>query len=336
MAEIVKARLMGQSEELVQLLHDYEFHNIVGGNRITFAFDDTSKGSCKLDVETLAYRRWSDGSHGDIFTLIQAKTGCSFKEALMDLRSKLGITSSSYSMTKVETVSKHDLFGGMFDRMQSLMGEAIYSDRDIDKFEKIISQTFRHDGIGVMTQDDFDIRYDKETDRIVILWRNVDGEVVGCNARKNKDMPEDYKYKYLSLLPFAKGHHLFGLFENYMDIKDSKTVAIFEAEKSTLQADTFGVNTCVSLGCSSMRREQADLLYNTGARNWILCFDDGIEYLHYVNTSMQIKEWHSDVNVYAMYDRENKYIKEGSKDSPTDNGLEVFTDLMKECIIKLV
>lgn len=336
MAEYIKTKLAGDMEAITQLLHDYEFHNIVGGSKITFAFDDSSKGSCKLDIETLNYKRWSDGSSGDIFTLIQTKVGCSFKEALLDLRKRLGITNCSYNIAKKETISKCKLFDGMFNHINSLKGETIYNKREVDKFEKIISDTFRHDGIGIITQDDFDIRYDKETDRIVILWRNLDGEVVGCNARKNKDMPDDYKYKYLSLLPFSKGRHLFGLYENYIDIKESKTVAIFESEKSVLQADSMGMNTCVGIGCSSVRKEQIALLKDANVENIILAFDEGIEYIHYINTAANIKEVYPEVNVYAMYDKKNEYLEKGSKKSPTDSGIDIFKGLMEKCLIKIM
>ena len=40
-----------------------------------------------------------------------------------------------------------------------------------------------------------------------------------------------------------------------------------------------------------------------------------------------------DIKIKVMIDKENKYMKKGSKVSPSDQGKEIFEKLCDECII---
>jgi hypothetical protein len=336
MADIVKMKLSNNKELIIELLEKYGFCNFSGSEYLSFAFDDESTGSCKLNTETLHFNRWSTGDSGDIITAIMLKTGLSFKEVLSELRCYLGISDEMCSMTKIDVKKQSEIFNGLFGHIDELRGEKIYTQREIERFTPIISTTFRQEGINIFTQHEFDIRYDKNTDRIVILWKDLEGNVVGCNARSNYDFSDDYKYKYISLLQFSKGNFLFGLYENQFNIRHDGIVFVFEAEKSTMQCASFNVRNAVSLGCSAMKKEQLMLLKGCGVKKIVLAFDEGVEYLHYVNTASKIKEWLPSVDVYMLYDKKNEYLKKGSKCSPVDLGENVFNELLKKCLTKLM
>jgi DNA primase len=336
MADIVKMKLSNNKELIIELLEKYGFCNFSGSEYLSFAFDNESTGSCKLNIETLHFNRWSTGDSGDIITAIMLKTGLSFKEALSELRCYLGISDEMCSMTKVDVKKQSELFCGLLCNMEELRGEKIYTAREVDRFEPIISTVFRQDGINIFTQHEFDIRYDKNTDRIVILWKDLQGNVVGCNARSNYDFSDDYKYKYISLLQFHKSNFLYGLYENQHNIRNDGIAFIFEAEKSVLQCASFNMRNAVSLGCSTIKKEQAMLLKDCNTKKIVLAFDEGIEYLHYVNTASKIKEWLENVEIYMLYDKNNEYLERGSKNSPVDLGENVFNELLKKCLTKLM
>ena len=329
----IKALLTANSDILQDIIESYGFCNIKQHKDvIKFAFDEDSKGSCVLNVNTLQYTRWSDDTHGDIFTAIMNKTGMSFKDTIQELKGKLNLSDIEVD---IPTNKKDNIFQILNNEIRTIMGQNVYTQYDINRYEPIISTMFRRDGINIATQCEFDIRYDDGTDRIVIFWKDIDGKIVGNTARANWKIKDGYPYKYLSLMPFNKREHLFGLYENKEFIQKSGYCVLVEAEKSTLQAHSFDFRSMCSLGMSHIDKKQIDLLYGIGIRNIILAYDEDKHIIEYLSKKSDINKWYPDVQVYAIYDKEKKYLKLGSKNSPTDLGRDVFEKLFKECLIKI-
>lgn len=330
----IKELLYGNVDMVTQLLEDVGYCKIKTKNNGTlkFAFDEESDGSCEINVDTLSFTRWSTGEHGDIFTAISIKGGFNVGGSISWLCNKLGMENCG-SVDKVERIPKSELFGGLLGRIGELEGKRIYNNMEVDKFSQITSIELLNDGIDIYTQDVFDIRYDEDTDRIIYLWKDDDGNVVGCNARANYD---DYgNYKFLSLLKFNKGEFLFGLSENKGTISNTSLAVIFESEKSVMQAYSFGMYNSVAVGCSSITKAQVNLLVKNGVSNVILGFDEDKDLAHNVNVAHQIKEWCPSINVSVIHDSENKVLAKGSKSSPTDMGKDIFLKMMSECMIKM-
>lgn len=331
--EAIKTLLCGDANRIEDIVRSYGFSNVHSNNkRIMFAFDEESNGSCQIDINTLSYVRWSDSTHGDIMTAIMSKTGMCFKDAIIDLKSKLGI-----SNTQIVVSKRLDscIFKDLNDKLNTILGDNVYSEIDIRRYRPVISKMFRDDGINIGTQCDFDIRYDEESDRVVILWKNAKGEVVGNTARANWKIAKDYKYKYISLLPFNKREHLFGLYENQKYIKESGYCVLVEAEKSTLQAHSFGFRSICSVGMSHIDKCQVKLLYDLGIKCLILAYDEDKHIIEYIKRANDIRSWFPDIEVYAIYDEEKKYLPLGSKNSPTDMGEQVFEKLFENCMKKI-
>ncbi|MGL5051812.1 MAG: hypothetical protein ACRC6E_14465 [Fusobacteriaceae bacterium] len=332
MSQALKTYILSNINVVEGLLESYGFQNIhKHGEVIKFAYDEDSKGSCMINLENLSYKRWSDGTTGDIITLIMSKLNCGFKVAINDAKYKLGITNIEIIQTKHNESS---IFKDLLINITEVKGTFEYTKRELNKYAPIISQVFRKDGIHMFTQIKFDIRYDEESDRIVIFWKDILGNIVGCVGRANWSIkPTDQKY--LALLPFSKRKYLFGLCENLPFIQSAKHCIIVEAEKSTMQADSFGVNNIVSIGMSHIDKLQIQNLYDIGCRKVTLAYDEDKDYVEYVKKAENIKKWFTDIEVYAIIDKENKYLFKGSKLSPTDLGLEAFNGLCRDCTIKM-
>lgn len=331
--EAVKALLCGDTNRIEDIIRSYGFSNIHSNNkRVMFAFDDESKGSCQVDINSLSYVRWSDDTHGDILTAIMNKTGMCFKDAIIDLKNKLGISNQNINIVKR---NDNCIFKDLNDKLNIIKGDNIYSESEIAKYKPIISTMFRNDGINLATQCEFDIRYDEESDRIVILWRNLKGEIVGNTARANWKISKDYKYKYISLLPFNKREHLYGLYENKKYIQECGYCVLVEAEKSTLQAHSFGFRPIVSVGMSHIDKSQIKLLYDLGIRVVVLAYDEDKHIIEYIKRASDIKSWFPDMEIYAIYDEKKEYLPLDSKNSPTDMGKEIFEKLFENCMRKL-
>lgn len=330
----IKSILTSNANAIIDLIEQYGFCNIKSNNRyVTFAFDDNSKGSCMIEIDTLQYTRWSDGTHGDIITAIMHKTNLSFRDVINDVYIKLGLSHNN----KFNNIPiKHNcIFKDLLGDISGVAGKNIYTQHQVDRYKPIISDMFRKDGIDLGTQIDWDIRYDNDSDRVVILWKNINGEVVGNTARANWKIDKDYRWKYISLMPFDKKQYLFGIDKNKDYIKQSGYCVLVEAEKSTLQAYSFGFRSICSVGMSYVSKEQVGILYKLGIRNIILAYDEDKHIIEYIKRATDIKSWFDDIEVYAIYDKNKEFLKIGSKNSPTDQGLETFQKLFNKCLIKI-
>ena len=125
------------------------------------------------------------------------------------------------------------------------------------------------------------------------------------------------------------------VFKNKEYIKKSKKVYIFEAEKSVLQCDSFGIHDCVSLGGNQISTTQVEQLLKLGVSEIVLCMDEGLMKDAIIRDIKKIKSmlFMRDVKIKVMIDKENKYLPKGSKCSPSDRGKEIFKKLCNECII---
>ena len=117
--EAIKSLLCGDVNRIEDIVGLYGFSNIrSNGKRIMFAFDDESKGSCQIDINTLSYVRWSDDTHGDIITAIMNKTGMCFKDTIIDIKNKLGISNQNIVITKR---TDNCIFKSLNDKLNSIV-----------------------------------------------------------------------------------------------------------------------------------------------------------------------------------------------------------------------
>ena len=139
----------------------------------------------------------------------------------------------------------------------------------------------------------------------------------------------------MPLIAFPKHKFLYGLYQNKEYIKESKEVYIFESEKSVLQCDSFGVHNTTALGGNQISVTQVEQLLKLGVSEIVLCMDEGLikDAIKRDVDTIKSMLFMRDVKIKIMLDKNNKYMKKGSKVSPSDQGKEIFLKLCNECII---
>lgn len=236
----------------------------------------------------------------------------------------------------VKQEKKAELFDGFFDEVyvEYKYNLVTYDKSILDKYEKCWNVMFLKDNISVQSQMFFNLGYDKETNRLTIPWFDYEGKLVGVMGRINNN--KKTKYKYLPLISFPKHYYLFGLYQNKEYIKKSKEVYLFESEKSVMQSWSYGYKNCVALGGNSIHEQQINQLLKLNVETFILCFDEGLNKEVIRSAILDIRNclfMKDEVKVKVMFDKDNKYLAEGSKCSPTDLGKETFENMIQECII---
>jgi hypothetical protein len=195
------------------------------------------------------------------------------------------------------------------------------------------------EGITQSTLIKYNIKYDPISNAIVIPYFSVDNKLIGLRGRflspdaHAKYMPMKYGDKYLA---HPTGKVLYGLNINKDAIRRHKTVVVFEGEKSVMKMDSiFGSeNVSVAVSGRALTKEHIALLLEAGANNIILAFDR--DYTSHNELEEEVKKLSSlltyaknflNISLIIDYD----FVLE-HKNSPIDQGVETFNDLMEKRI----
>lgn len=212
-------------------------------------------------------------------------------------------------------------------RHREIKPNPVLPEEILDEFLPLPSLDWIKEGISYQTQKMYGVGFDLESKRITIPMRNRFGQLVGVKGRISKDEDDDRKYLYL--YRYQNRLEWFNFHYAHPYILMDKKVYIFEAEKSCMKAFSNGVYNTVAIGSSEISYEQAQMIKSIGLDiDIVLCYDKGIT-LDEIRKNAKLFDGRK---VFAIYDTEN--ILE-SKNSPIDQGLETFNQLLEECTFEI-
>lgn len=218
-----------------------------------------------------------------------------------------------------------------------------YNDSVLSYFKNdIYSKSFIDENISIDTMNKFEVGYYKYKQQIIFPVRDIKGNLIGIRVRNtNPEIVKTQKYMPLNLdgeiFNFPSSSTLYGLYQNSENIKKTKTVYLFEGEKSVLKfEDIEKTNNAVATFGTHFGTFQRQLLLNLGVENVYICYDkqfeeyEGDEFDRYINTiNKVVKNMQGYFNVFIIYDNNDLL---DYKDSPVDEGKKVWNDLKKNCI----
>ena len=336
----IKDKLAGNRDEIERILDKLNCTNvryIQNNNRFIFGHDETSTGKANtLYIDTLKYSSFSRSIHGDIITMVADFLQCDIGKAIRWLGDLLNIKPDKFKPTKTKLP-----FNGFWKNLTSNNSNSdtsplTYPMSKYEFYEKAISLKWINDNISAETQEKYDIRYDWETNRILIPWTYF-GSLTGIVGRLNLNKDEiGRKPKYLSLISFRKSACVFSFDINYKSILNKELAFIFEAEKSCMQLDSMGRELGLGIGSSTISEGQAQLIKSLYV-DYILCFDSDhtLDECKIEAKKLKINNPFLENKVYILYNKDHKYMKPEDKVSPTDLGEEIFNKLLEECLIEI-
>lgn len=219
-----------------------------------------------------------------------------------------------------------------------------YSDKMLDAFSTWYHPLFLDDHITVETMKKFNIRFSETERRIVIphYYYKDPTRIIGMRGRTIDQSEVDAGRKYFpislqnKMYNFSTFQSLFGLAENQEVIKRLKKVAIFESEKSVMQAHSYygDSNFTVALSGKNISQHQVEMLLDLGIEEVALCFDKMYSKVH--DTDKEFEKYQEFVTERAMkfapfvrtfvvYDKQGLLNK---NDSPSDRGIQTLNSLM--------
>lgn len=196
------------------------------------------------------------------------------------------------------------------------------------------------EGISEKAMKKFQIGYDKTHNAITIPNFDNKGNLIGIRGRfLNPKMP-----KYMAIkrgddfLNHATGKHLYGLYENKDYIKKSGVVILFEGEKSVLKMEDYfhGHNISLATTGKKITLDHLMLLLELEVKEVILAYDK--DYKTQEEKKKQIEKFKKILSVIDPYFNTSMIIDHNNKlklkDSPIDQGKEIFEELLKDRVNK--
>lgn len=326
MLKEIKKELLNQPEKLKEVLEHYNFHNvIIHQSYISFGRSvDSSKKSIVIRLTNNDYLYVKDYARNiqkDLFTYIGEQRLSDFSEILSTVKLILNITDY------YDFFGDRGIFGGFYERIRKRNISKIntYDESILDKYKMYGNARFVKDHISIDAQQFFGIRYDVESQGIVIPIRNQLGQLMGVKVRCNYEI-EDGEMKYYYLVPCAMSQTLYGYSQNYNHLVEN-TVYILESEKSVMQCYSYGIRNCVALGSGSISNKQVQMLFELNPKKIIFLHDTGFKQEYFDRNIAMIKNYSrfSEVEIgywdYIGKDYEDKV-------SPSDLGKVKFEQII--------
>ena len=321
-----------------EILEELEFTQLTfDACKRTFRFareEGRNPTSMVLNLDTLSFHCFSTNSKGNLYTLIMQRKDMNFPNALKWAADYAGLDKEEYD------IDIQLPFGGFFQGLVREISEPEFSmktfdESELNEYKGFYNIMFFKDGISFESQEKFNIGYDALSNRITIPIYSLDNKLIGIMGRYNGKCEKEERW--LPIIPCSRSLTIYGFNENYQSIQEKGMAIIGESEKFVMQADSFGCHIALATSGCHISDTQAKHIKSMFLPKIILAYDEGLSEEDIIAEAEKLK---MDNQIYKnqvgyIYDREHKYLPEGSKASPSDLGKEVFSKLVKECVVWL-
>lgn len=203
---------------------------------------------------------------------------------------------------------------------------------EIDKYSDEIPDEWIEEGISPEIMKKYNIRIDKNANRIVYPVYDNELNLIGFKGRTRFQNYKEMKIKkYQNYQKIGTTDFFIGMKENYENIKRQNEVIIFEGIKSGMKVENWGYNNWLASETSWLNDEQILILIKLGVKNVVIAYDNDVTLSKIRECTAKLKKF---TNVYVVADR--RFIKDrllgDSKEklSPCDKGRDVWETLYNE------
>lgn len=263
------------------------------------SIDSNNYNGLSLSLNTMVFYDFKSDRKGTIIDLLVETVHKSIYEIYMEIKQLILHIDYEIKISKdVNSVYEYE--------KRELLN---YPKQLLNLYPNSISSLFLKDGLNEVTQSLFDIRYDKESDRILIpvIFKN---NLVGMIGRYNSfEVPKKVP-KYFPILVYPKSEILFGYDLCESSIKSNGNVVLVESEKSVMKSIQVGLFNTLAVGGSNVSKSQINLLKGLNVKNVFVCFDSDKnkdDMLKFIERKFKNVKF----NVYFL-DNNTKYIKKKS------------------------
>lgn len=191
-----------------------------------------------------------------------------------------------------------------------------------EQFSKEIPKEWESEGILPEIMEQYDIRIDNASNRIVYpVWDNSDN-FIGVKGRTRF---QNYQAlgikKYINYQRISTVDYFMGMHENRENIINANEAIIFEGIKSVMKVAAWGVINGLAAETSHLNAAQVAILIQMKIKDVVIAFDKGVTLKEIKSCTKLLRKF---ANVYVVYD---KWGLLEDKDSPCDRGEATWNTL---------
>lgn len=293
--------------------------------------------------ETKTFMCYTGCGSFDIFTLISKIMNCDFAQSMRWLANHFDLGTGMVIGGFKKRSVQEDIDVPLIQRKKNEEQKELtpIDDGILSVFYDKYYRGWINEGIAIESMKKFEIKYSIVENQIVIPHRDSEGNLVGIRARNlNKELVDQGK-KYIPVYingksyKYPTGLNLYGLDKNKDEINRSHKIVLFEAEKSVIKLDSYyGKSNGVALNGTMLSENQISLINSLDVEEVVIAVDKEFEDNLSDQSTIYAKKIYSifkrlktRYNVSILWDMNNKLNK---KDSPVDEGKEVYEKLFEE------
>ena len=311
---------IGQTEELHRKGQNYfincPFHN----------GDDTP--SLCIYPTTNKWYCFGCNAGSSIYDWIMKKDNVSFGEAVETVSRLAGENLAQYEESEsVSFLKKLKKLKKPNDIDANIRKTLDFAEDYLNKYSEELPEEWLTEDMTAEALKTYNIRIDHNANRIVYPVFDADNNFIGVKGRTRiKAYKELGLSKYMNYYKIGTIDYFQGYQQAAEEIKNKKSVIIFEGIKSCIKAWGWGIKNTVASETSKLSDGQLQLLIKTGIPEVIIAWDKDQKYSNIIkDPKIQMLKKFTKVTIV----RDTKdYL--GEKDSPTDKGEKIFRELLKE------
>lgn len=186
---------------------------------------------------------------------------------------------------------------------------------------------WRDEGIPQEVLDLFEVGLDKKNNRICYPIRDETGKLINIKSRTLYPNYKDLRIaKYMNRFPIGTLSYFEGLNVTLPEVEKSGEIILFESIKSVMKCYGWGIKNTAAVGNHGLTEEQMRLILKLGV-DVTIAYDKDVRVLNDPALSKILRKLTHFAAVYIITDRQNLL---GDKDSPADQGEEVFRKLYED------
>lgn len=291
-------------------------------------FTDEKTPSFSVDPSKGVWKCFSSNKGGNLIQFVMDHDNVSVAEAVRRLKAYAHITDDEpggEGVKRLEATRVAKRYRDHTKRPAKMTAKPMSPDcMSQYEFRRDKLQAWVDEGISWDTLKRFGVRYNAFDDRIVYPIRDYEGNIISvCGRTCDPDYKEKKLRKYTYLHQVGSLDTIYAYSDNQQAIIDAREIILFEGAKSVMKACEWGVRNTGALMTSHLSIHQFRFLIR-------LCSFHNVEVVFALDSDIDISK---DDNIRRLcYYARVSWIKNRDgllppKDSPTDQGKEVFDNL---------
>ena len=272
----------------------------------------------------------------DLISIVQEQEGLAFQDAIDFIVNLFQLNKKSFGRPKQLEHRPREVQQKEIDIKEKL---PVYDSSILNTFVDYQPYEWIKEDISIDTMKQFEIKFDIESNAIIMPIRDDEDNLVGIRCRNlDEDKIERFgKYGvYTDVLSGISykcltGRLLYGLNKNKEKIMECKKIVIVEGEKSVLKSKSwFGYNdiTVASYGCN-LTNYQIEIIKSLGVTDILFCWDYEEEEKILKEMAKIYRKCSLYFNVYYIKDYKGLI---NVKDAPLDKGKDIYMEILNNKI----